>query len=143
MYGVDISEDSVQVARNYNEKLVSAGKVDIRISSVSKLPFENASFDLVTAVETHYYWPNLEADLGEVLRIIKPDSSYLVIGGEYLGSQFDDRNRDWATKIGINPHTLEELKNIMIHVGFKDYVKVFENYAEGWFCTIGKKRVNL
>lgn len=140
VYGVDISEDSVEVARNYNKNLVDEGKVDIRFSSVSKLPFEDASFDLVTAVETHYYWPDLEADLIEVLRITKPDGVLLVIGSEYLGSRFDDRNRNWAKKIGMRLHTLEELKSIMANVGFKD-VKVFEDYCESWFCAIGKKSV--
>jgi ubiquinone/menaquinone biosynthesis C-methylase UbiE len=140
VYGVDISEDSVEVARNYNKKLVNEGKVDIRHSGVSKLPFDDDFFDLVTAVETHIYWPDLEADLGEALRTIKPDGSLILIGGEYIGSRFDDRNRNWATKIGMSLHTLEELKSIMTNAGFKD-VEVFEDYDEGWFCAIGKKSV--
>jgi SAM-dependent methyltransferase len=138
VFGIDISKDSVEVARNYNKKLIKKGKIDIRLSSVSKLTFEDASFDLVTAVETHYYWPDLEADLGEVLRIIKPGGKFLVIGGEYLGSRFDDRNKNWAEKIGMNLHTLEGFKALMANVGFKD-VEVFENYDKGWFCVIGKK----
>jgi ubiquinone/menaquinone biosynthesis C-methylase UbiE len=140
VYGVDISEDSVEVARNYNKKLVNEGKVDISPSGVSKLPFDDDFFDLVTAVETHIYWPDLETDLGEVLRITKPDGILLVIGGEYLGSRFDDRNRNWAKKIGMSLHTLEEFKGIMTNVGFKD-VDVFEDYSKGWFCAIGKKSI--
>jgi ubiquinone/menaquinone biosynthesis C-methylase UbiE len=116
VYGIDVSEDSVQVARNYNKQLVSEGQVAIRVSDVSTLPFKDALFDLVTAVETHYYWADLEADLGEVFRVIKLEGSFLVIGGEYLGSRFDERNRDWATKIGMRLHTLEELKSIMSNV---------------------------
>ena len=140
IYGVDISNDSVEVARNYNKKLVNEGKVDIRPSGVSNLPFDDDFFDLVTAVETHIYWPDLEADLGEVLRIMKSDGILLVICGEYLGSRFDDRNRNWAEKIGMNLHTLEDLEGIMVNVGFKE-VEVFEDYNEGWFCAIGKNSV--
>ena len=140
VYGVDISEDSVEVARNHNRKLVNEGKVEIRVSGVSELPFEGDYFDLVTAVETHFYWPNLLADLGEVLRVTKPDGILLVIGGEYLGSRTDERNRNWAEKIGMGLHTLEEFKEIMADVGFKD-MEVFEDYDEGWFCAIGKKGV--
>jgi len=138
VYGVDVSEDSVQVARNYNKQLLSEGQVDIRVSGVSTLPFKDSFFDLVTAVETHYYWPDLEVDLDEVLRVIKPDGIFLVIGGEYLGSRFDERNREWATKIGMRLNTLGELKSIMSNVGYKD-IKIFENYNEGWFCATGKK----
>lgn len=80
------------------------------------------------------------ADLGEVLRVTKPDGILLVIGGEYLGSRTDERNRNWAEKIGMGLHTLEEFKEIMADVGFKD-MEVFEDYDEGWFCAIGKKGV--
>ena len=96
VYGVDISEDSVEVARNYNKKLVNEGKVDIRPSGVSKLPFNDDFFDLVTAVETHFYWPDLKADLGEILRIIKPDGLLLIIGGSIW-----DHDSTTGTGIGL------------------------------------------
>jgi hypothetical protein len=72
------------------------------------------------------------------LRIIKLDGIFLVIGGEYLGSGFDIRNRNWAKKIGMNLHTLEEFKGIMANAGFKD-VDVFEDLSKGWFCAVGKR----
>jgi ubiquinone/menaquinone biosynthesis C-methylase UbiE len=140
VYGIDISKDSVKVARNNNKKLINEGRVEIMVSGVSKLPFEDDSFDLVTAVETHYYWPDLKANLCEVLRITKPDGIFLVIGGEYLGSRFDDRNRNWAEKIGMNLHTLDEFKDIMAYAGFKE-VKIIEAQNEGWFCAVGKKSI--
>jgi hypothetical protein len=85
-------------------------------------------FDLFTAVETHYYWPDLESDFHEVLRVMKPNGVFLVVGGEYLGSRFDTRNRDWANKIGMNIHTLGEFRRILVNTGFEE-IKVFENYC--------------
>ena len=37
---------------------------------VSNLPYSAATFDVVTAVETHYYWPNLASDVREVNQML-------------------------------------------------------------------------
>ena len=61
VYGVDHSEQSVAAARRANRKGTAEGRVEIRKASVSALPFPDDLFDLVTAVETHYFWPDLPA----------------------------------------------------------------------------------
>ena len=140
IYGIDISKDSVEVAKNHNRKLISNGKVDIRVSGVSDIPFMADAFDLITAVETHYYWPHFETDLGEVLRVLKPGGVFLVVGGEYLGSRFDDRNISWANTIGMRLHTLDEFNDILVGVGFVN-VDVLEDNKNGWFCATAEKNI--
>jgi hypothetical protein len=39
---------------------------------VSQQSFSENTFDLVTAVETHFWWPDLSNDIGEVLRVPEP-----------------------------------------------------------------------
>ena len=56
--------------RQTNKKLIEAGRAEIHQASVSKLPFPNDQFDLVTAVETQYYWPDLVNDMREILRVL-------------------------------------------------------------------------
>ena len=45
--------------------------------SVEKIAFTNSFFDLVTAFETYYFWPNLPDDFKEINRVLK-------IGGKLL-----------------------------------------------------------
>ena len=66
IYGVDYSEVCVAVASRINKKLIDAGRVDILHASVESLPFPNDSFDLVTAVESYYFWPDLISNLKEI-----------------------------------------------------------------------------
>ncbi len=40
-------------------------------------------FDLVTAVETHFWWPNLPVDMREVFRVMKPGGT-LVLTAESI-----------------------------------------------------------
>ena len=47
-------------------------QVFITQGSAEKLPYKDNEFDLTTAVETVYFWPNLPGCLGEVSRVLKP-----------------------------------------------------------------------
>src|SRR5262245_47662676 len=83
--GIDYSIGSVEMSRAVNTTLIEAGRVQVEQASVSKLPFGDATLDLVTAVETHYYWPDLVADAREVLRVMKPGGVFVAIAEAYKG----------------------------------------------------------
>jgi SAM-dependent methyltransferase len=50
---------------------------------LSRLPFADGNFELVTAVETQYYWPDLVADMREILRVLKPAGTLIVMAESY------------------------------------------------------------
>jgi ubiquinone/menaquinone biosynthesis C-methylase UbiE len=79
VYAVDYAEGSIAVSRAKNAQLIEAGRVKIRQASVSDLPFPEDKFDLVTAVETQYYWPDLMNDMREILRVLRPGGKLVVI----------------------------------------------------------------
>ncbi len=59
VYGIDFSEESVTFSRRTSQRWIELGRVEILHASVSCLPFSEHMFDLVTAVETHFFWPDL------------------------------------------------------------------------------------
>ena len=138
VWGIDYSPVSVRTARGANRKLVETGKVDVRVGIVSSLPFPENTFDLVTAIETHYFWPELTNDLKEVLRVLKHGATFLVVGEAYKGSKNYDRDQKWAKVIGMTLHSVEEFGGVLRYAGFSD-VKVDENYQEGWICGVCRK----
>ena len=75
IYGLDYSEASVAVAKKINTQWIAMGRVEIQQGSVSQLPFTDDTFNLVTAVETHFWWPDLPTDMREILRVLKPGGS--------------------------------------------------------------------
>lgn len=85
VYGIDYSIESVKLSRKVNEKLIDDGKVEIMKGNVKDLPFEDNTFDIVTAFETVYFWPDIEKCFGEVKRVLKPGGIFL-IGMETNGS---------------------------------------------------------
>ena len=139
VFGVDYSEESVATARETNANWIAQGRVDIQQANVSKLPFPNATFDLVTAVETHYYWPDLPSDVREVMRVIKPGGKFAIIAETYRG-----RVNDWAYRptmtllLRAAYLTPEQHRQLLADAGYVD-VQVFEERAKGWICAVGTR----
>jgi ubiquinone/menaquinone biosynthesis C-methylase UbiE len=137
-YGIDYSEDSVRISQKANRAAILAGCVEIQQGSVSSLPFPQDMFDLITAIETHYFWPDLVNDMKEVLRVLKPGGTLVMIGGEYKGGKYDERNQKWVEFGNMAYHTINEFKGIFSAAGYLE-VQVFEDYGRGWMCGLGKK----
>ena len=138
VYGVDYASESVETSRAKNAALIQAGRVDVRQASVSQLPFADATFDLATAIETHYYWPDLPKDILEVRRVLKPGGVFAVIAESYKGSPADLAQRLAMKLLRASHRSLEEHRNWFVEGGFSD-VQVFENRGHGWMCVTGRR----
>jgi len=138
VYGVDVSNESVTVSRMANRRFVRMGRVEIQQGSVSRLSFSDSVFDLVTAVNTHNYWPDLVTDMQEILRVLKPGGELIIIGSVYEGGKNDKRNGEYAGWIEMAFPGIEELRELFLKAGYTE-VRTFERYDRGWMCGIGKK----
>lgn len=139
--GIDYSEDSVTVARKRNQKLILSGRVEVLHGSVSSIPFSDATFDCVTAVETYYFWPDIAADLAEIRRVMKPNGQLVIIAGMYLGSKFDKRNKKLIKVGAIKCFSVQEFEGTLRNAGFPD-VTVTVEPRKGWICVIADLRPN-
>lgn len=137
--GIDYSEDSVSVARKKNQKLIVSGRVEILHGSVSSMPFSDATFDCVTAVETYYFWPDISKDLAEIRRVLKPNGQLVIIAGMYLGSKFDKRNMKLIKVGGLRCYSVREFEDTLQNAGFTN-VAVTVEPRKGWICVISKLR---
>jgi ubiquinone/menaquinone biosynthesis C-methylase UbiE len=142
VYGVDYSETSVAVSRKTNQEWLKTGRVEIRHGSVSHLPFPDQMFALATAVETHFYWPDLPADMREVLRVLKPGGAMVIIAEVYKGGKYDrlvQRFAEMMQRIGFSyvNLTVDEHREFFLRAGFTD-VQLMDEYDKGWICGIGR-----
>lgn len=138
--GIDLSAQSVKVSRTTNAQWIEAGRVDIQQASVSKLPFSDARFDLVTAVETHYYWPDLTTDLREILRVLKPGGRLVLIAETYKGRRLDALYRPAMKLLGATYLTVDEHRDVLTGAGFAE-VAVDVERSKGWICCVATKRL--
>ena len=112
VYGIDISEESVEKAKEVNKKLLDK-QVFVQQGSAAKLPYNDQMFDLVTAVETVYFWPDMPNCLQEVHRVLKP-SGHFVIMVEVVAT-----DSKWTSVVeGMTAYTPEQLKQFLDEAGF-------------------------
>ena len=79
VYGIDYSDLCIKKAEKLNHKSVLCGKVKLQKAPVSALPFDSDKFDLVTAVETYYFWPDKLNDLRAIWRVLKPGGKIMLV----------------------------------------------------------------
>jgi len=140
VYGVDYSEESVIATKNTNARSLTLGRVGVRNGSVSQLPFPDGMFDLITAVETHFWWPDLPRDLREVFRVLKPGGTLILIaeiykGANTLAAKLIEKH---AAQTGMTLLTVDEHREILTNAGYAN-VRVIEERAKGWICAIGAR----
>ena len=138
VYGVDFAEGSVAMSRSKNAELINAGRVKIKHASVSQMPFADGKFDLVTAIETQYYWPDLLNDMQEVLRVLKPGGTLLVIAESYNRSKQQRRQGPVLKLLGSTSLGVEDQRELFCEAGYTD-VEIFEEREKGWICCTGRK----
>ena len=107
---------------------------------MSQLPFPHDVFDLVTAVETHYFWPNLAADTREVFRVLKPGGALILIAEAYKGAKTAAAKltEKYLPLAGMTLLSVDEHRELFTTAGYSD-VRVIEEPGKGWICSIGRK----
>jgi len=140
IYGVDFSAESVAFARRINKQLIDTDRVEIQEASVSQLPFSADIFNVVTAVETHFWWPDLPSDMREVLRVLKPGGVLMIIAEVYKGANTVTAKlaEKYALLSGMKLLTADEHRELFASAGYSD-IQVIEETSKGWICGIGKK----
>lgn len=137
--GIDYSPDAVVVARKKNRALIDQGRVEIFQQAVSSMGFDDAVFGLVTAIESHYFWPKFRNDLKEVYRVTKPNGQLLIVGAVYKNKKYQRRNQRIVDAVGMTYLSFEEFREALEGVGYSEFA-AFEEKNKGWFAIKGKKQ---
>jgi len=138
VYGIDYSEDMVQLSKKVNDNLIKQNIVEIIYGTVSSLPFPDNMFDFVTAFETYYFWPDLINDLIEVQRVLKPGAFFLMVNEVYKDDQFEKRNSKWVNLLDMKIHTPDEYKDFLSETGYQ--IEKINNLPEkNWITVVAQK----
>lgn len=100
-----------------------------------ELPFPENIFDLVTAFETVYFWPDLVQGLRQILSVLKPGGQ-IMICNESNGENPQDEK--WARIIqGMTIYRAAELQSALQQAGFTN-IRIDAN-QKNWLCVQASK----
>lgn len=115
--GLDYSDVSVKESIKRNRTAVDGRRCKIIQANVCDMPLEDESYDLVSAFETVYFWPDIENTFKEVSRIIRQNGQFMIAQGTD-GNHPDDEL--WLNSVeGMNLYTAPELERYLLNAGFK------------------------
>ena len=133
--GIDYSPVSVEKAQSVNREAIAAGRCEILQASVMALPFAAQQFDLVTAFETVYFWPDLAQSFQEVRRVLKPGGTFFLCN-ECNGDT--DKDDKWTRIIdGMTIYRDVQLKALLEQAGFNNIQS--DKNEKGWLCITARK----
>ena len=141
VYGIDYAAGSVAAASSANASLIDAGRVEIQRASVSQLPFADNTFDLVTAVETQYYWPDLPGAMREIQRVLKPGGTVTIIVESYRSARGATLSRVSMKLLRARLLSVDEQRQLFSAAGYAT-VETFEEPRKGWFCATATKPIS-
>lgn len=115
IYGIDISDDMLKAAYERNKKAVDEKKINLSIGDCCNLKFPDNMFDIITSVNTIYFWNDTVKGLSEIRRTLKDGGVFynLVYSKEWL-KKFS------YTKKGFRFFEKEEYKELGKKAGFSD-----------------------
>lgn len=119
VWGVDVSLTAVSASFARNKKAVRDGKVMICKASVSAMPFDDEMFDIVTAVETVYFWPDIENDLKEVLRVMKHGAQLMIVTEGRADAPNPEKWAEIVEHISLRLPTADGLAEHLKNAGFQ------------------------
>jgi arsenite methyltransferase len=133
--GVDFSEAMVSNAEIRYSKLISEGRLTLNEGSITMLPLDSDSLDILYTANTLYFWPDPDVDIKEVLRVLKPGGK-VVIG-------FRDKKQ--LASLSLDPtvfmsYSTDEVKALLINSGY-DNVTISEREEDVFnsFIAVGVK----
>ena len=109
--GIDYSEVSVIKSSKINKAEIENKHCEILQGNVMKLPFRKETFDIITAFETIYFWPDINEAFKQVYRVLKVSGTFMICN-ESNGE--NSKEEKWTKIIqGMKIYNSEQIKKYL------------------------------
>ncbi|WP_428264941.1 class I SAM-dependent methyltransferase [Haliangium sp.] len=124
--GAEISTAMLARARRRFRRDLAAGRLELVEASVEALPWPDHSFDAIYTVNTIYFWPDVDAGLRELYRVLVPDGR-LILGVESQQSL----EKAGFSAAGHHTPSYDDIATWLARAGFR-HIRMLEDRARHW-----------
>lgn len=130
--GVDYSNTSVDLSRKFNADFIGS-RCDVEWADVTNLPFDDNSFDLITAFETVYFWKDINTAFSQVYRSLNSNGLFLIC------CEMSDKNNPRWENILDEMHIFDipTYSELLVKNGFT--IVTSSALHDEWICIVASK----
>ena len=136
--GMDYSEVAVACSTEFNRAAVESGRMQVLHGSVESMPFAEGAFDVITTVESFYFWPQPQENLREVQRVLKPGGTFLLIAEIFGDADLTERDRREISLYNLFNPTRAQFEELFRLAGFQG-VRTHTKRGRQWIAVTATK----
>lgn len=123
LIGIDPVPRMIEIAKEMTEKHDLKDQIEFKVGSAEAIPLQNSIADIAFAFDSVDHWHDLQQGLKEILRILKPEGSFIIV---------KDLGVPGSTK-ALNT-LAQELETAHFHLNNKEVIKTDEISFVLWTC---------
>jgi ubiquinone/menaquinone biosynthesis C-methylase UbiE len=122
VYGIDLSEEMIQLARDHAQREQLTERVHFDVSNVANLPYPDHSFDLMVSTISMHHWYELEQPLRELYRVLRPGGRLLIYDFRFMQAQALEQ------ALASTPFAGTPLKHTLVRTGILPFA-LYKRFA--------------
>ena len=132
--GFDHSSTALDLSASLNEPLMLKGQLGLVLGDVGCMQMQS-KYELITAFETLYFWPDIKKSLRNVYQALASDSAFFL----HLDGGKKETLERWSESANlVNKLSCEEILELLAQAGFKDIKSQVQEGGEP-FCLLARK----
>jgi ubiquinone/menaquinone biosynthesis C-methylase UbiE len=112
VYGIDLSEDMIRLAREHAKREQLEERVHFAIGDVAHLPYPDHYFDLVVSTISMHHWYELEQPLRDLYRVLRPGGRLWIYDFRFIKVQTVEK------ALASTPFAETPLEHTLVRTGF-------------------------
>ena len=115
VYGIDLSEDMIRLARAHAKREQLEKRVHFDTGNVAQLPYPDHSFDLVVSTISMHHWHKLEQPLRDLYRVLRPGGRLWIYDFRLVKVQTVEK------ALANTPFVETSLEHTLVRTGFSPF----------------------
>ena len=112
VYGIDLSDDMIRLARAHAEREHLEERVHFATGDVAHLPYPDNSFDVIVSTISMHHWYELEQPLRDLYRVLRPGGHVWIYDFRFLKVQAVEK------ALASTPFAGTGLEHTLVRTGF-------------------------